>query len=151
MNRKPPELPNIEDATLVACLAPLMSGVKPAIDDRAQQISGLATRPSGSNDNTTPPSRNHDTADHGPASDFRVQADDDAGAFRMIARFLDMTETELFAVATDFPTQISGALSRIADVKQRLAQNYDLATTAHAILRRAVEKARAAVDQEQPS
>jgi hypothetical protein len=90
LNKKPPELPNIEDATLRACLAPLMDAMNngagsstaqvdpstiPIAHPGADQAGRLSALPSalpnspggfpGSNDNRTPPAdtmavREHD-------------------------------------------------------------------------------------------
>ena len=181
MNKKPPELPNIEDATLRACLAPLMETmnaggelasqgsapvpvapvpVAPARVAQARVAQARvaqareaqarvvgAARPqiaaSGSNDNPLPAADKIDQVDREPTctpktlAEWRLQADDDFAAFRMVELFLAMTDVELVAAAAEFPRQIAGTVARIGRIKQRLAAQYDRVTTAVALLERA--------------
>jgi hypothetical protein len=157
VNKKPPELPNIEDATLRACLAPLMDAMNagpemasptplPAPDERMKRPGRV---PSGSNDNPPPASDAIGTSGPeqpgvtGTLAEWRAGADDDFGAFRMIELFLGMTDSELLNVAADFPKQIGGTIARIARIKRRLAVRYDTVTIALALLERAMARAAA--------
>jgi hypothetical protein len=155
VSKKPTELPNIEDATLRACLAPLMDAMNSGGEMASQSVSSAAVAraspparvPSGSNDNPLPVSETIGTVDRDPLStpgtlaEWRLQADDDFGAFRMIALFLAMSDAELATVAAEFPKQIAGTVSRIARIKRRLAAQYDMVTAAMALLERATTQA----------
>jgi hypothetical protein len=163
VNKKPPELPNIEDATLRACLAPLMEAMHaggetanhPSLPDpvpptpRPQRVP--ARSPAGSNDNPSPTPEASGAVDRAYSgtpktrAEWRLLANDEFGAFRMIELFLAMTDAELLAAAADFPKQIGGTVARIARIKRRLAAQYDTVTTAVALLERAI--ARAAADR----
>ncbi len=157
MSRKPPELPDIEDATLRACLAPLMKAMAagaeiaslvalPEAVARAQSPAAGSPH-AGSNDNPRPP------VDVGAAparasagspctlGEWRSLADDDFGVFRMIELFLGMPEAELLTAATDFPKQIAGTVARMARMKRRLATQSDTVTIAMALLERAIARA----------
>ena len=156
MTRRPPELPNIEDATLLACLAPLMEAmharVEPAVAALAIDLSAErsakprlapAGSPAGSNDNPAPGDRpSVDTP--GTRAEWRSLADDDFGAFRTIELFLAMTDAELETAAAEFPRQIGGTIARIGRIKRRLSKQYDTVTTVTALLERAVARAAAA-------
>jgi hypothetical protein len=160
--KKPPELPNIEDATLRACLAPLLdamnSGAEAAGTPKPVPVRDVSVPPvgppegpphrsTGSNDNPTPsagPLAVHETQP--PAvpktlAEWRSLADEDFGAFRTIELFLGMTDAELEAVAADFPRQIGGTMERISSLKRRLADRYDSVTTVAALLERAMARA----------
>jgi hypothetical protein len=155
VNKKPPELPNIEDAALRACLAPLMDAMNagpgmasltppPEPDERVTRPRRV---PSGSNDNPPPaPDAIGTTSDPeqpgvtGTLAEWRAGADDDFGAFRMIELFLGMTDAELLNAAADFPKQIGGTIARIGRIKRRLAIQYDTVTTALALLERAMAR-----------
>lgn len=153
MNKKPPELPNIEDATLRACLAPLMDAMNASGDVAGQPVAvPRASRPqpvaSGSNDNPLPGvatiaavDRTLDGCPPGTLAQWRLQAEDDLAAVRMAELFLAMPDAELMAAAAEFPRQIAGTVARIAGVKQRLAARYDKLTAAIAVLERAVAAA----------
>ncbi len=192
MTKKPPELPNIEDATLKACLAPLMealnnvpdiaepappvvnandasmpvtpevrpAGAKPRDIPGGGAAGGAEMLPhigAGSNDNPPPSTlmmRPRKTTEC-PAvpktlAEWRSLADDDFGAFRMIDQFLGMTDAELEMVAAQFPRQIDGTIGRIARIKQRLAQRYDMVATAASLLERAARRASASEGADQP-
>jgi hypothetical protein len=151
VNKKPPELPNIEDATLRACLAPLMDAMNAGSEQVAQAVSAVPVVPavrdpsvvSGSNDNPPPPAGNIAAVDRDPVStpktlaEWRSQADDDFAAFRMVELFLAMTDAELATAVAEFPRQITGTAARIAQMKRRLAAQYDKVTAAVALLERA--------------
>jgi hypothetical protein len=148
VSKAPPELPDIEDATLRACLAPLMDTMNAGMDHASVDV---AARPSpgilpGSNDNPPPaagPASLHDGDDNGvpgTLAEWRTLTDDEYGAFRMIERFLAMTDVERDAVAVEFPRQISGTLDRIARIKRRLSARYDTVTTVLALLERAAAR-----------
>jgi hypothetical protein len=156
VNKKPPELPNIEDATLRACLAPLMDAMNSGGELASQALAPAPVAPApvvsaarqrsrspGSNDNPPPPADNIGPADREPAgtpatlAEWRLQADDDFAAFRMAELFLAMTDAELAAAAAEFPRQIAGTLARIGRIKQRLAAQYDRMTATVALLERA--------------
>jgi hypothetical protein len=155
VNKKPPELPNIEDATLRACLAPLMeamnSGGEPASQTVATAPVARAARPqtvaSESNDNPPPVADIIGPVGREPAgipktlAEWRLQADDDFAALRMAELFLAMTDAELAAAAAEFPRQIAGTVARIGRIKQRLAARYDRVTAAAALLERARQQA----------
>jgi hypothetical protein len=151
VNRKPPELPNIEDATLRACLAPLMdamnAGGEPAVQASAPIAVARAARPQvvapGSNDNPLPAADKTAPLDRDPTfgpnalAEWRAQADDDFAAFRMVEVFLSMTDADLAAAVEEFPRQIAGTVARIGRIKRRLASQYDRVTAAIALLDRA--------------
>ena len=153
VNKKPPELPNIEDATLRACLAPLMDATN-ADSETAGHLSTApaplpGTQPSqaGSNDNPLSGPETIGTANRGYSgtpktlAEWRELGDDEFGAFRMIDLFLAMTDAELRAAAAEFPRQISGTAARIARIKRRLAAQYDTVTIAVALLERVMARA----------
>jgi hypothetical protein len=155
VNKKPPELPNIEDATLRACLAPLMEAMNAGGELPSQPVSPVpvarAARPrlvaSGSNDNPLPAADKIAPVEREPAgipktlAEWRSQADDEFAALRMTELFLAMTDAELAAAASEFPRQIAGTAARIARIKQRLAAQYDRVTAAQALLERAQKQA----------
>jgi hypothetical protein len=168
VNRKPPELPDIEDATLRACLAPLMDamivGAEVASLVALPDAIARASRParaqppptvspsggsglSGSNDNPRPlqdagaAREGGSTASPSTLGEWRSLADDDFGVFRMIELFLGMTDAELMTAAANFPKQIRGTLTRMARMKKRLAAQYDAVTIAMALLERAMARA----------
>jgi hypothetical protein len=146
VTRSPPELPNIEDATLRACLTPLMDAMNAGIP-----AAGPARVPASSNDNPSPSAGTTSFRDDDRSgtpdtlAEWRSLADDEAGAFRMIERFLAMTDAELESVAAAFPRQIGGTVDRIGRMKRRLAARYDTVTTALALLERAVARAQGSV------
>lgn len=151
MNKKPPELPNIEDATLRACLAPLMeamnAGGEPANQTLATIPVAPATRPPivapQSNDNPPPATDTPGSDDRAPAcipktlAEWRLQTDDEFAVLRMVELFLAMPDAELVTAAAGFPKQINGTVARIGRIKQRLAAQYDRVTAAVAVLQRA--------------
>jgi len=155
MNKKPPELPNIEDATLRACLAPLMEAIgggneaagSAPLPHPVAHASLPRRTPRESNDNPLPEPETTGMFDRehaglpGTLAEWRLQADDEFGAFRMIELFLSMSDTELQTAAEDFPKQIGGTMARIAGIKRRLAAQYDRATAAAALLERAMARA----------
>jgi hypothetical protein len=147
LNKKPPELPNIEDATLRACLAPLMEAMTTGGEPAARpsppaSVGRAAPQRAGSNDNPLP-AEEIGSNDPEPAripktlAEWRLQADDDFAAFRMVELFLAMTDVELARAAAEFPRQITGTLARIGRIKQRFAAQYDRVTAAVALLERA--------------
>jgi hypothetical protein len=142
VNRKPPVLPDIEDATLRACLAPLMEAMSGTDTDADQpdSIAGEAARglPRVSNDN--PPPAAHETYPEvaNSAGDLGELTPDDVGTFRIINVFLAMTDAERANVAAQFPKQIAGTMARVARLKQRMADRYDTVATALTLLRRAM-------------
>jgi hypothetical protein len=154
VNKKPPELPNIEDATLRACLAPLMDAMNSGGESASQVVAPVpvarAARPrivtSGSNDNPLPAAGQPGPVGGEPAgipktlAEWRLQADDDFAALRMAELFLAMTDAELATAAAEFPRQVSGTVARIRRIKQRLAGQYDRVTAAVALLERAREQ-----------
>jgi hypothetical protein len=168
VNKKPPELPNIEDATLRACLAPLMEAMHAGAEMMNRPTLAPSAAPAqrprrvprgllaGSNDNPVPSPAASGCTDASAAieysgapktlAEWRLLADDEFGAFRMIELFLAMTDAELQSAAGDFPKQIGGTVARLARIKRRLAAQYDTVTTAMALLQRTM--ARAAVDPE---
>ena len=155
MNKKPPELPNIEDATLRACLAPLMEAMNSGGELASQAVAPVpvarAARPrieaAGSNDNPLPAADKVGPVANGHAgipktlAEWRLQADDDFAALRMAELFLAMTDAELATAAAEFPKQLAGTVARIGRIKQRLALQYDRATAAVALLERAQKQA----------
>jgi hypothetical protein len=172
LNKKPPELPNIEDATLRACLAPLMDAINngaassaaqvdpstisiphPAANPPADPAGRLSALP-GSNDNRTPAAETMAVREHDCSlmpktlAEWRSLADDDFGAFRMIEHFLGLTEAELETAAAEFPRQIGGTMKRIACLKSQLAVRYDAATTVSALLERAMARATASTSND---
>ena len=166
MTRKPPELPNIEDATLRACLAPLMDamhdgGTSPPAPpvvagvpaDRpnvpAHAAPGPAAEatvgsPAESNDNPDPSvepcAAGCPSGMPKSLAEWRSLSDDDFGAFRTIELFLAMTDAELETAAAEFPKQISGTLARIGRIRRRMLAQYDTVTTAMALLERALAR-----------
>ncbi len=167
MNKKPPDLPNIEDATLRACLAPLMDAMTPRAEmavaavPAAQRAPMAATRSdpavssppahgaANSNENRPPSPGLTEVSDQASAdlpktlAEWRSLADDDFGMFRTIELFLAMTEAELEIAAAEFPKQIGGTIARIDRIKRRLSAQYDTVTTVTALLRRALARAAA--------
>ena len=155
MNRKPPELPNIEDATLRACLAPLMDAMNAGADPGTRDGHDIGARnrhlpgvlalgvPAGSNDNP-PPSAVARNAEYSGTpttlAEWRSRAADEFGLFRTIDLFLAMTDVELAAAVAAFPKQIGGTVARIAGIKRRLATQYDTVTTVLALLDRAIAR-----------
>jgi hypothetical protein len=152
VNKKPPGLPNIEDATLRACLAPLMDAMNAGSESANQPLAPVAVPPAtqsqsvgaGSNDNplpaadrSGPPVSGTPVGMPNTLAEWRQVADDDFASFRMIELFLGMTDAELATAATDFPRQIAGTVARIGRIKQRLAAQYDKATATIALLERA--------------
>jgi hypothetical protein len=160
VNKKPPQLPNIEDATLRACLAPLMDAMNTGSDSANQPQAPVAVPPvarsqpvaSGSNDNPLPAADRSGPVGGTPAgmprtlADWRLQADDDFASFRMVELFLAMTDAELATAATDFPRQIAGTVARVGHLKQRLTAQYDKVTATIALLERAQLAARSESD-----
>jgi hypothetical protein len=146
VNKKPPELPNIEDSTLRACLAPLMEAMQAGTEPvTARASSERSVRvPAGSNDNPAPPAELREPhARDWPdtLAAWRLLADDEFGAFRTIDQFLAMSDAERETAAAEFPRQIGGTIARLARMKRRLAGRYDTVTTALALLHRAMEHA----------
>lgn len=150
MNKKPPELPNIEDATLRACLAPLMDAMNAGSEVASQTSASVAvartarqTAASGSNDNPRPaadtigPFVGTPTDTPQTLAEWRLQADDDFASFRMVELFLAMTDAELENAAVEFPRQIAGTVARIRRLKQRLTAQYNKVTAMVALLERA--------------
>jgi hypothetical protein len=146
VSKKSPKLPNIEDASLRAFLAPLMEAME---TDSAMK--GIAEPRFGRPDFDVPapswpgiPISSTDDASHagdGPAAaTVRPEdpGDDDVGTLRTVERFLAMTEAELARAAASFPKQINGTLSRVHRLKRRLAEQYDAATTVATLLERAL-------------
>jgi hypothetical protein len=162
VKKKPPELPNIEDATIRACLVPLMDAVNAGgetlrdipFSDPVARVSrpqgAPAGSPAGPNDDPLPGPETIRPVDRDYSgtprtlAQWRVQGDDEFGAFRMIELFLAMTDVELQTAAAEFPRQISGTVARIARIKRRLAAQYNTLTAVMALLERAM--ARAAAD-----
>ena len=148
MSKKSFELPNIEDATLRACLAPLMDALHAAAEmthpDHA--TAGREPRrsagPVGLNDNPAPTERANPAGGVASAADQRSIEAEDAGVFRTIELFLAMTEAELNEAAATFPRQVGGTLERISRIKRRLAAQYDTVTTVAALLERALARAK---------
>ena len=159
MSKKPPELPNIEDATLRACLAPLVDAMNNGAEAAAPVAhpavsSGVPAGrpvdpprlPAGSNDNPVPPAgpiearEPENSAIPKTLAEWRSLADDEFGAFRMTELFLSMTEAELETAAAEFPKQIGATVARISGIKRRLAARYDAVTTVTALLQRAMER-----------
>jgi hypothetical protein len=171
MTKKPPTLPNIEDATLVACLAPLVDAMNANVDTVAPvtqaaapvsiptaHLPGLPHGPSISNDNPVPAADSTAARVHEccvlprTLAEWRSLADDDFGAFRMIEHFLGMTDTELETVAAEFPRQIAGTVGRILRLKKRLAARYDAVTSVVTLLERAISRTteQSAIEQPEP-
>lgn len=159
MNKKPPELPNIEDATLRACLAPLMDVMHARAEHESLPVPVLPASPppvvaSGSNDNLRPAAALISGADRGPPAipetlgEWRLQSDDEFAALRLAEVFLAMSDAELLTATAEYPKQIGGTMARMARIKRRLATQYDLLTAAVAVLERAArwEAADPAVD-----
>jgi hypothetical protein len=160
VNKKPPELPNIEDATLRACLAPLMDAMNAGTEPMSETAAPVAVvRParrqslaSGSNDNPLPAADETGPADRTSAeaaktlAEWRLQADDDFASFRMVELFLAMTDAELANAVAEFPRQVAGTVARIGRIKQRLATQYDKVTATLALLERAQDSARTESD-----
>jgi hypothetical protein len=145
VNKKPPVLPDIEDATLRACLAPLMDAMSGTDTDavRPDRVAGEAAAglPRVSNDN--PPPAKHQTYAEaantaGYFDELPPLTPDDVGTFRIINVFLAMTDAERANVAAQFPKQIAGTISRVAHLKQRMADRYDTVATVLTLLRRAM-------------
>lgn len=111
MNRKPTDLPDIEDATLKACLDALSDGAGPAERTRsAREQATDAPLVSGS------------------LAAWRTEADADYAMLHMIAQFNAKTDAELAAAAAAFPRQVGGMRDRLTRMEARLAQRQDAVT-----------------------
>ena len=148
MNKRPPELPNIEDATLLACLAPLMEAMHaraeqatpaPLVDLPVERSAEPRDFAAGSNDNPPPVDQQSEDMP-GTRAEWRSLADDDFGAFRTMELFLAMTDAELETAAAEFPRQIGGTIARIGRIKRRLSKQYDTVTIVTALLERAMAR-----------
>ena len=151
MNKKPPELPNIEDATLRACLAPLMDAMNAGGEQASQAVSATSVvrtpqqriASAGSNDNPLPATDTMASVGHERSAipktlaEWRLEADEAFSALRMVELFLAMTEAELTAAVAEFPKQIAGTVTRLGRIRQRLISQYDRVTAAVALLERA--------------
>jgi len=151
VNKKPPQLPNIEDATLQACLAPLMEAMhaigEPVVVAAPLETARVPPKDSANSNDKPAPLAAHQPGNGGVGvakslAEWRSLAEGEFGVFRTIELFLTMTDVELEAVAAEFPRQIAGTVARIAAIKQRLTERYDMVTTIMALLERA--RARAA-------
>jgi hypothetical protein len=148
VSKKTPRLPHIEDATLQACLAPLMEAMHVLGEPDATVLSRETQPASPANSNENPRPLGQPRAGVGKGrrgvskslSEWRALAEDDFGVFRTIGVFMAMTDAELEAVAAEFPRQIAGTLARIAALKQRLGWQYDMVTTITALLERAGDR-----------
>ncbi len=139
MTRKPPDLPNIEDATLRACLAPLMEAMNAPPDGDGQAALGehgvlfpnqaLAAPdiPGGLNVPAT-------------LAEWRQTTDEDFDAYRTIERFLAMTDADLETAAAAYPKQFAGTAARIARIKDRLEVHYEAVAAVQVLLRRALDR-----------
>ena len=145
MTRKPPDLPNIEDATLRACLAPLMDAMNAPQDGDGQAVSGerVALLPDPAL------SASEIMAAHGapgwlnvPATlaEWRQTTDEDFDAYRTIERFLAMTDADLETAAAAYPRQFAGTAARIARIKDRLEAHYEAVAAVQVLLRRALDR-----------
>jgi hypothetical protein len=144
VNRKPPVFPDIEDATLRACLAPLMETMTSAAKSSLPSAVRERERGRSSNDNPVPANchvENSDSPEN--LAEWRSSSDDDFALFRSIEIFLGMTDEELEIAAADYPKQIGGTARRISQFKRRLAERYDLVTAVSAMLERAMARAAA--------
>jgi hypothetical protein len=154
VSKKPAELPNIEDATLRACLAPLVDAIhsnvahpvlETTIGGGAQggREPGQSGGRAGSNDNPVPSNGSalgrypEHTEERTSFADWRSVVKEDLGVSRTIECFLAMTEAELDQAVATFPRQIRGTVARISQLKRRLAAQYDAVTTVLALLERA--------------
>jgi hypothetical protein len=133
VSRKPPELPNIEDAALRDCLAPLMDAMNAG--ERPRDNAGSNDNPAPAND---PAANCFGTPE--TLAEWKAMADDDFGLFRTIELFLAMTDAELETAAAEFPRQVNGTIARIGGLKRRLSVQYDTVTTVTALLERAMAR-----------
>jgi hypothetical protein len=167
VNKKPPDLPNIEDATLRACLAPLMDAMNAGVEAAMPSVRSvietnapversvaLPHGTAGSNDNPAPTMGRAAAECVGtPATlaEWKSMADDDFGMFRTIELFLAMTDAELETAAAKFPKQIEGTIARIGRIRRRLSSQYDTVTTVTALLERAISRAAVRRRNDQPA
>lgn len=169
MTRKPPDLPNIEDATLRACLAPLMDamnapqdldgqsplGERPArFPDRALSMrEALSVREAQSirealaapEPLAAPEVLSEQEIFGRPAmpatlAEWRQTTDEDFDAYRTIERFLAMTDADLETAAAAYPRQFASTAARIARIKGRLEAHYQAVAAVQVLLRRALNR-----------
>jgi hypothetical protein len=167
MSKKPIDLPNIEDATLRACLAPLMEAVAvssvtttssavdvaPSVDvtpfprDYARPVPNRQPLPAPTNDVLPPPPRGASrgfTRTPDTLAEWQAVAGQEFAAFGTVAQLLARSDAELLAAAGEFPQQLQGTLTRLTAVDNRLALQRYAVTTLMVRLRMAMT--RAAVD-----
>ncbi len=128
MSRKPLDLPNIEDATLRACLAPLMGEMRSVAETTATDAPPRAPEPGEAADTS------------GALAVWRAEADEDFDVFRTVDRFLAMTDADLEAAAAAYPRQFAGTAARIGRIKARLEARYQSVAAAELLLRRAMDR-----------
>lgn len=146
MTRKPPELPDIDDAALRAYLAPLMDSMPGQDEDRPVRTGVVVPLPRArptSNDNPPPVPEDVPPQDTRPPAlaAWRAMADDDYGTFRTIESFLARSDQDLAAAAASFPKQLGATLARLTRLRERLLAQADLVAEAQVLLRRALARA----------
>lgn len=156
MSRKASSLPDIEDATFLACLDPLAETLA-ASATWDERVAG--TTPALAAPNTGPSSPRlaatvDSIADESPAllalpslAAWRSQADEAFAEFWAIRRFVAVTDAELATAVQTYRPQIIGFLERISRMQQqRAAQDRAIAAVIarlHAAMLRAASAAEA--------
>ncbi len=136
-------LPNIEDATLQACLAPLASPIAP-------QKTGASRDPTPSFEPQVVTVGLAPPTNHSPAAfarvpmtldEWRSLAEQQFAAFGTVEQMASRTDEELLGAVLMFPRQIDSFLARAADIETRLALQHEAITTLMARLRMAMTRA----------
>ena len=149
MNRKAVELPNIEDAMLRACLAPLVESVTTGSETvtpapREPVRSAVHQQRASAASTDTPPPR---AVSRGFARtpttlvEWQSLAQQEFAAFGTVEQLLGKTDTELVTAVLEFPKQICGTLAWMATIDDRLALHRYAVTTLMARLRMAMTRA----------
>jgi hypothetical protein len=156
MTRKAAQLPNIEDATLKQCLAPLVDALaggpelEPWVEARgAEKASRMPRSMHAAAPRAAPipdaPNRRRRGFVRAPETlaEWRAKADEEFATFGTVERLLERTDAELLEAALAFPRQIGAMIERIAGIEGRLARQHDavaalLVRLDHALARTAV-------------
>jgi len=138
MSKKIGSLPDIEDATFLACLDPLAETLAaglpwnefagPGEQSRAAgQTAAFPPKPGpdrtsgAAYDDPTPPLASGALSQLPSLAAWRSQADEEFAEFRAVDRFLAATDAEIAAAWQTYPRQLLGFLERISRMQQRRA------------------------------
>jgi hypothetical protein len=149
MSRHAVELPNIEDATLRACLAPLAEAIAAGAETvppftREPVRPPPDQQPVPAASTGTPPPR---MAARGFArtpetlAEWQSLAAQEFAAFGTVQQLLARTDAELVTAALEFPQQLRGTLAWMATMEDRLALQRHAVTTLMERLRMAMTRA----------